>query len=80
MRAETLRSEVAEVLDSLPFWCGVAILTLADVVLFAWQLLPGLGMRTGAWSVAGNPAANRVPRPNVTEDLPSVASAAKRGA
>ena len=35
------RRDVADVVDSVPCWMAVALLTLADVVLFAWQLLPG---------------------------------------
>ena len=39
--AQRRRAAMLEVVDSLPFWMGVAMLTLLDLVLFGWQMLPG---------------------------------------
>ena len=43
------RRDVADVVDSVPCWMAVALLTLADVVLFAWQLLPGTNAAEAQW-------------------------------
>ena len=46
---DTTRRDVADVVDSVPCWMAVALLTLADVVLFAWQLLPGTNAAEAQW-------------------------------
>ena len=43
------RRDVADVVDSVPCWMAVALLTLADVVLFAWRLLPGTNAAEAQW-------------------------------
>ena len=46
---DAARRDVADVVDSVPCWMAVALLTLADVVLFAWQLLPGTNAAEAQW-------------------------------
>ena len=46
---DATRRDVADVVDSVPCWMAIALLTLADVVLFAWQLLPGTNAAEAQW-------------------------------